>query len=149
MLHLAQNFLKDKVIATRKDQVAFCFYNTRVVENQNSFRGIYVLGALDEPDAPLIKKLEKLSDPAGTTSFPSPFALRPAPAQAQAAGSVWHSVAFEKQIGSGDAKSGKSEFYQALWTCSAMFGERYAPLPRPLVRPAILPLISCCWRAVS
>lgn len=98
VLQLAMNFLKDKIIATRKDMVAFCFYNAREQKNDNAFRGIHIVNKLDEPDAAIVKALDKLMNP----------------------------DTFEKTVGSCDAKAGgaKSEFYQALWTCSAMFAER-------------------------
>eukprot|EP01097_Dermamoeba_algensis_P001097 TRINITY_DN1410_c0_g9_i1.p1 TRINITY_DN1410_c0_g9~~TRINITY_DN1410_c0_g9_i1.p1 ORF type:complete len:669 (+),score=163.30 TRINITY_DN1410_c0_g9_i1:275-2008(+) len=52
--------LQDKIISSENDLVSICFYGTKEKKNINDFEGIYMMYALDVPDANEIMELEKL-----------------------------------------------------------------------------------------
>jgi ATP-dependent DNA helicase 2 subunit 1 len=64
VLDQCANYLKDKVISAPDDMVGIAFFHSKHAKNPNAVPGVFVLRDVDAPDAPLIKALERLREPA-------------------------------------------------------------------------------------
>jgi len=62
VLELVKNVVQNKLIQGGSNEIGVCFYNTEKAKNSNGFAGIYNAIELDEPDAKMVKELERLSD---------------------------------------------------------------------------------------